>query len=72
MPTVVIDGKGVPAVRRERHLFFSRFSSVRRLLMEKSPDVSRGIVGRQVELDRNSLPQTIGVLENAIAGNVAR
>src|SRR4029077_16400381 len=70
MPGVIGYCKRVAAVWRERHLRFLRFSAVGKDFVEDSADVWRRIVGRQVELHRDSLPEAVGVFEDSITWNV--
>ena len=39
--------------------------------MENGPDMWRRVVGRQVKLDGDSLPEAIGVFEDAVSRNIA-
>src|SRR5436190_12888936 len=72
MPGVVGYGKSVTRIRRKRHLRLLRLASVRQHLVEDRADVRRGIIRRQIKLDGDPFPKTVGMLEDAVAGNVAR
>src|SRR5207245_11223887 len=54
------------------HLRSFRFAPVRQFFVKNRADMRMGMVGRQVKLNRDSFPKTVGVLENPVAGNVAR
>src|SRR5436309_2050959 len=71
MPGVIGYGKRVAAIRREWHLGFLRFSTAEKHLVEDGADMWRRVVGRQVKLHRDSLPETVSVFENAISRNVS-
>src|SRR5207302_8674239 len=61
----------ITAVRRERHLCLLWFSPVGEYLVKDGSDMRRRVVGRQVELDRDPFPKTVGMFENAISRNIA-
>src|ERR1041384_4407286 len=72
MPGVIRYGERVTCIWRERHLRLFRFASVRQHLVEDRADVRRGIVRRQIKLNGDPFPKTVGMLEDAVSGNVAR
>src|SRR4029077_8049813 len=72
MPGVVGYGKGVATIWRKRHLCLLWFASVRQHLVKDRADVRRGIVRRQIKLYGDPFPKTVGMLEDTVAGNVAR
>ena len=72
VPGVAADREGVAGVRRERHLDGLRHAAVRQLLMEDRADVVRGVVGRQIELNRDALPLGVGVRRDFVLRHVAR
>ena len=71
MPGVIGYGKRVAGIWRKRHLRLLRFSSIWEHLVKDRPDMRRGIVRRQIKLDGDSFPKAVGVLENAVARNIA-
>ena len=72
MPRITSNCKGVAGIRRERHLRLLRLCAVGQHLVENGTNMRCRVVGRQVELDCNALPEAVGMFENAISRNVAR
>src|SRR5436190_23487984 len=72
VPGIISHGKGVAGISREWHLLSPGLLPVRQALVKNRADVRDRIVRRQIKLDGDSLPPTVGVFENAIAGDVAR
>lgn len=71
MPSIVSYRKCVASVWREWHLRFLRFSSVREDFVENSSNLRCRIIGRQIKLDSDALPEAVGVFKDTVSGNVA-
>src|SRR5205809_4077210 len=70
MPGIISNCEGVAAIGREWHLRLLRLFAIRENLVKDSANMGCRVVRRKVELDRNTLPEAVGMFEDAISRNV--